>query len=650
MKNLKVSQQIGGGFTVVVIIFTIVTVIAYLGLSRAKDGFVDYQEIALDANLNSLLLSTILKSRTNVKSFLISNSIAEAEEYATNIKEIHSLFAQAKVEISNPQRASLIEKANALLKQYQSAFGDTVEIINQRNQLIQESLNPSGTKMRKSITQILLSAYKEQDTEATYLAAIIQESLLLGRLYYAKYLKTNKENDFEFAMLELEKKLGKSSINLEHALQNPVRRKLFFQFKSAHAEYVKAAIAIQALVTQRNEKVLNYLDIIGPKVVQLIQEVKLSVIAEQDKLGPELQESNRSTVNAVLLMFFVAIGLAIFFGTLVTRGIVRPMSKAVSTAELLANGNLTIDLIEDNNGTNEVNVLLLALKKTIENLRLIVNNMSSASDSLNTESSNLSSITKNTRVGTNEQLQMIDQISLAMSQMAITVQEVAGNAVDASRFATKASDSSREGQQIAENTIRSICQLENEMALTSTSITRLASKADDIGSILDVIKGIADQTNLLALNAAIEAARAGEQGRGFAVVADEVRGLAQRTQDATQEIQTLIESLQAGSKEAVVIMEKSKNIVNQSVEEANKSGQALSSILDAVEKINSMNTLIASAAEQQSTTAIQINTNIVRVTAIAKESVDNVDLTISSSKLLSKISSDLEGVVKQFKI
>ncbi|MCP5076525.1 MAG: chemotaxis protein, partial [Psychromonas sp.] len=195
-----------------------------------------------------------------------------------------------------------------------------------------------------------------------------------------------------------------------------------------------------------------------------------------------------------------------------------------------------------------------------------------------------------------------------------------------------------------------INKLEGEIINTATRLTQLAEEADNIGSILDVIRGIADQTNLLALNAAIEAARAGEQGRGFAVVADEVRSLAQRTQESTQQIQGLIEGLQKGTSEAVITMDKSREFVTSSVKEASRSGDSLNDISAVIAKINDMNSQIASASEEQSATAEQINQNIVAVSEISQQSAKNAETTVESSNGLSKLADNLNGSVKQFKI
>ncbi|MFT4926069.1 MAG: methyl-accepting chemotaxis protein, partial [Phenylobacterium sp.] len=238
-----------------------------------------------------------------------------------------------------------------------------------------------------------------------------------------------------------------------------------------------------------------------------------------------------------------------------------------------------------------------------------------------------------------------DQVAVAMNQMAGTVEEIAQSAANAADFALEASDEAKTGSQVIQRTIASINQLEDVITNTSTSLTELAREADNIGSILDVIRGIADQTNLLALNAAIEAARAGEQGRGFAVVADEVRNLAQRTQESTEQIHKLIERLQKGTRHAVTAMDQSRVFVESSMSEAASSGEALDRILVTVAKINDMNTQIASASEEQNTTAEQINQNVVAVNQISHKSADNAETAVESTQALFQLAETLGRTV-----
>lgn len=243
-----------------------------------------------------------------------------------------------------------------------------------------------------------------------------------------------------------------------------------------------------------------------------------------------------------------------------------------------------------------------------------------------------------------------EQISDAMQQLSIAVQEVSQNTVNAAQVAMDADEEAQAGFSVIQNTIEKIGQLGQEIKQTSSQISHLAEETNNIGKILEVIGGIAEQTNLLALNAAIEAARAGEQGRGFAVVADEVRVLAKRTQESTTEIHTLIERIQNGTNGVVNSMNQSTHLLVSSIESASKSGEAFSAITESITKINDMNAQSASASEEQSVATSQVNESMHAVNGISQDNHTIMMNTVKSCEDLTKLSIALNNTVKQFKM
>jgi len=273
-----------------------------------------------------------------------------------------------------------------------------------------------------------------------------------------------------------------------------------------------------------------------------------------------------------------------------------------------------------------------------------------ASGQLTSSSKQMSTITKESSSDIVQQNSEIDLAATAINEMAATVQEVARNASTAAEAAQNADTEAKNGMQVVTQTIDSINELAGEVDHASDVIQKLEEDSNAIGVVLDVIRGIAEQTNLLALNAAIEAARAGEQGRGFAVVADEVRTLASRTQQSTEEIQQMIEKLQNGTSNAVKVMESGRNRAKHSVERAAEAGTSLETITKSVAVISDMNVQIASAAEQQGAVAEEINRNIVSISEIAKKSTTGADKIASSSVELNGLATELRGLVKKFKV
>jgi len=312
------------------------------------------------------------------------------------------------------------------------------------------------------------------------------------------------------------------------------------------------------------------------------------------------------------------------------------------------NGDLTQRLPTPDH--DEISNLCLSVNNFVEQLHGMVSNVVSDVNELTSESGQLNEYSSELTVNADNQRMETNQVASAMNQMAATVQEVANNANNAADAASNAHSEVIKGRDIVSDTIDSIKDLANDINGASDVVNELEKNSDSIGGVLEVIRGIAEQTNLLALNAAIEAARAGEQGRGFAVVADEVRTLASRTQESTNEIQTMIEQLQHGSSRAVSVMKKSSEHAQETVGKAAESGSSLEIIADAVTTINDMNTQIAKATVEQSTVAEEINRNVDTINNISDNTAGSANKTSQTSHTLSEIAMNLEKVSGQFRL
>lgn len=347
--------------------------------------------------------------------------------------------------------------------------------------------------------------------------------------------------------------------------------------------------------------------------------------------------------------FVVIIGLGIAFALMVFSAYVfKPLRKLMDNMKRSAEGDLTMQV--ETRGLCELHTLGNALRMLVESLRGQVSEIHANAGQLASAAEELSIVTGETSQGVRRQQSETEQVATAINEMSATVQEVASHAETAAAAARSADSETVQGKKVVTQTIESIDSLAHEIEQAADVIHKLQAESDKIGTVMDVIHGIAEQTNLLALNAAIEAARAGEQGRGFAVVADEVRVLASRTQQSTQEIQQMIERLQSGSTEAVRAMLESKNRAQASVEQAAKAGASLESITQAVANISEMNTQIASAVEEQTAVAEEINKNISTISQIADQTSGGANQTAHASETLAQLAVQLQNVVSRFKI
>ncbi len=345
-------------------------------------------------------------------------------------------------------------------------------------------------------------------------------------------------------------------------------------------------------------------------------------------------------VGAVLSVF----GLSYLIKTFITR----PLKKVVTAAGSLAEGDLAAR-VEHRSG-DELGTLAGAFNEMAERFTIMIEQVRETTTRLTSSSQHMAAITTQTKQGVDRQQQETHLIATAMNEMAATVTEVAKNAAYAADFAEQASSAATTGQDVVGHTISSINHLAGEVEKSAAVIQELESHSEAIGSIIDVINNIAEQTNLLALNAAIEAARAGEQGRGFAVVADEVRTLAQRTQESTAEIQEMIERVQSGAAQAVSVMASGRQSAKESVDQASEAGESLDAITQAVSSITDMNVQIASAAEEQSSVAEEMNRNIVSISNVANETAQGADETAQEGEVLAGQAVELQGLVQQFRL
>ena len=372
------------------------------------------------------------------------------------------------------------------------------------------------------------------------------------------------------------------------------------------------------------------------------------VVIAMDRSHNSSAIRNATTVAITLGAISLVAGL--IFATLIARMIVIPLKHAAEAMDEIAQGDGDLTKRLDDSGKNEISMLAAAFNQFAEKVRVLVGQVSSSTIQLASAAEQMSVITDETSQGVIQQQSETNQVVTAMHQMTATVQEVARNATDAAEAATNADSASAEGREVVIRTMNTIESLSSELNSAASVISQLEQDSENIGTVLDVIKSIAEQTNLLALNAAIEAARAGEQGRGFAVVADEVRTLASRTQQSTQEIQSMIEKLQDGTKSAVSVMNNSRNHADSSVSQAAQAGSSLESITGAVANIRDMNTQIATAAEEQSSVADEINRNIINISTIVDKTAEGATQTSIASEELAKLSNELQMMVGQFKV
>jgi methyl-accepting chemotaxis protein len=353
-----------------------------------------------------------------------------------------------------------------------------------------------------------------------------------------------------------------------------------------------------------------------------------------------------SAITGIILVAVIAALLTVLLAWLLTRSIVTPLNRAVRAAQTIAEGNLSKTIEVD--GKDEPARLLGALASMQASLRKTIEQIAGSATQLGTAAEELSAVTQDASRGLQQQNNEIEQAATAVNEMTAAVEEVARNAVSTSEASNESTQAAREGRDRVVQTVDAIQTMTHDVHNTSLMIEGLAAQGRDIGKVLDVIRAIAEQTNLLALNAAIEAARAGEAGRGFAVVADEVRALAHRTAQSTQEIEKMVAGIQNGTGEAVASMQQSNQRTQSTLEMARAAGVALEQITQSIHLINERNLVIASASEEQAQVSREVDRNLVNIRDLATQSAAGANQTSTATHELSRLAVDLNALVARF--
>lgn len=365
-----------------------------------------------------------------------------------------------------------------------------------------------------------------------------------------------------------------------------------------------------------------------------------------DHIAASAATGTNITLILIGTMLFIVLTIYLVYKS----AIAKKLASLNSRINELASGSSDLTQRLDDSGKDEISSLAKGFNRFIENHRLFIKDLAGSAQQLSESSNEMAIISVQAKDDSAEQKNQITLVATAVNEMAASIQEVASNTATADESARNAKAETASGLDVVKDNIRITNTLSNEMEKAAEVIQTLKSDSESIGSVLDVIRGISEQTNLLALNAAIEAARAGEHGRGFAVVADEVRTLASRTQDSTVEIQEMIERLQQGADSAVTVMGNGIETVNASVKQATQTGESLNSITETVNSISDINAQIASAIEEQSAVAEDINQNVVTVDNLAQRGDESSTNIATANEQLRQMADNLADIVGQFKL
>ena len=451
----------------------------------------------------------------------------------------------------------------------------------------------------------------------------------------------------------LEDRTRKAMADYLPLISSPQERASYEQLSREQAQY--RTLEAQLIQLARNDQQdelkrlqAGPLSVVSRNISAAIESMLDINSAQSARAYRQSTDDYNTTFNFTIALLLLATGLTVLCAWRLTHSITHPIGQALEAAQEIAKGDLTRPITVE--GRDEAARLLLAMQSMQSTLRDTLLHISGSATQLACAAEELNSVTDESARGLTQQNNEIQQAATAVTEMTSAVEEVARNAVSTSEASKSAADSAGDGRDLVQETVTAIESMGNDVQSTANLIGELAKESQDIGKVLDVIRGLADQTNLLALNAAIEAARAGEAGRGFAVVADEVRALAHRTQQSTSEIERMIGSIQAGTEHAVDSMRNSTERAESTLNIAKGAGMSLDTINTAIVEINERNLVIASAAEEQAQVAREVDRNLVNIRDLSVQSATGANQTSAASNELSRLALDLNNMVGRFSL
>ena len=645
--NLGMAKKLGLGFTLVLLLTALVAAIGVWSLQTIGQRFEGLTSM-------STLNSDLLKVRLIEQDYALHADPKAVEALHASVDALMAQATRLKARSASNER--VMGDVEQALVAYRQAFDEFVELTQTKDLALEmASWSVSSVANNLDVLQAGLAddgAYGLKESQGKEGAAFIEQA---GQVSQVSRLMLQ-------AMDEARVRLDQSRrADADDAGQGKIEQA---DQALAEVETLKTTVKDPGYQTVLNEvaghiasfsgKLGEYTGLLAQEKVvytqlhdraeQVVSRVNQAYAAEDQSMQTQLQHSTLLIIGSSALALLV--GLIAAWG--ITRLIVAPLRAVIAVAQQIASGDLSGRM--EISRRDEIGQLMQAMQQMGNSLSQMVSGLQAGIEQLASSAHSLSSVTEQTTAEVSNQKDETEQVATAMNQMTATVHDVARNAEQAAQAAQTADAKVDSGQQVVRMSLQRIELLATSSNSASASIESLSAQIQNIGTVLSVIQSVAEQTNLLALNAAIEAARAGEQGRGFAVVADEVRALAKRTQQSTEEIERLVSTLRSAAQSSVQQIQQSGELVKLAVSDALETEGALGSIAAAVSLIQQMNQQIAAAAEEQSSVAEEINRSVTSIRASADHSALSMQGNAASSIQLAQLGAQLKGMVGHFRL
>lgn len=634
--DIKVSRKLGTGFGILLLA---VLAVAFIGYNS--------NSVLVDRLSTTRLIGTLNDAtqdmRLSEKQYEAAADAAFADSYHAQLNVLQGLVSKALETLTRAENQQALKALQATIIAYDQkvkrlidADKSTTDALKPLGALSDKYAQTFGDMLESTTSGALASADGERVRELRTVADL-RYGMTTFRLMLRRYIAVPNDVNKKVLMDTIDTFLSditKARSSLPATLSS--------QLEEAHAgirRYREVLVEVAGLFEQK-QNMREQVD----QESKAMDKIMTGLMDTQQRLA---REDQRSAFIQMAVLTVLALVIGLFASVVISRQITSPLALTVDLARRIAKGDLTVQA--KSNRKDELGDLQNAMQDMAQNLNTLVQGIGNGVTHISTSAEKLSAMSEQTSAGVRQQKSEVDQVATAMHEMASTVQEVARNTTDASAAATLADQQARHGSTVVKQATAQISELAVAIEELGGAMNVLSQDSEQIGKVIDVIKAVAEQTNLLALNAAIEAARAGEQGRGFAVVADEVRSLAQRTQDSTKEIEALIVTLQQGTQAASALMASSRERTLDTVELAQKAELAITEINQSIGTIQEMSLQISAAAEQQSAVADEINRSIVSVRDVADQSAVASEESAAATIELASLGQDLQRMTAHFR-
>ena len=671
--NLTVAVKIIGGFAIISTLLIVISTISLSNLNTISESTQQQNTLAIPTlkASNKLALEISQMSNLTLKGYYQTDLTLLSGDLK-NFKKIETVFTQQLSELKQivASEQDLLSNLTQVEQQYSNFHDASIELFNshkvsiEQKQLLAEKVDVLEEKADNTI--MLLLDLADHDLADTKLQRAINlsdyfenqlNSIVSSALEYRDILN---ENTADFISSELTRSIS----DARHSVDN-----IIFELDSNNIKNISEQVAlsfneIESLLSQDNGIISHKNKQLKANQQAFLKLLEAEKVAKEVTkiLDKQLELANQTTINSsqriedsvsngtthTTIIMLISIAVALIIARITLVGITRPLARVNEMLSIVASGDLSLKL--DESGKDEFAQLSRNCNLLIDSLRNLIESIVNRSAQLAAAAEQTSAVTAQSTTAIEEQRNQVEQAASATTEMSSTSQSVLSSANDALGEIKHADEEAERVKGISARNRQTIEMLANEVESAAQVINQLQQDSASIGGILDVIRGIAEQTNLLALNAAIEAARAGEQGRGFAVVADEVRTLASRTQESTSEIQTMIEALQTGAGKAVTVMDAGKSKASDCVNQSEEADQALEIITHAVHEAFDRSSQIATAAGEQSVVAHEISENLESIVTIAEQTTAGSQQTATSSSEVARLAEELQQSVQKFKL